>query len=180
MAVMYIPKDMRDRLEPEYKNIAGVYVKFNKTTGEAQAIVLGWDWEKVCADVGISRADFKDRATYRWWWARLRSSVLLMDRQPEDYVSTLKVVEMGNQSSVKAMNTRWMAVGANPLVELGLMPELETTQAPALPAETPTPPEPTLPEERPAPTIPGLPGLALVAAIAIAGAIVYTARRRKR
>jgi hypothetical protein len=63
------------------------------------------------------------------------------------------------------MNAKWMAVGANPLVELGIMPEPETTAAPV-----PTPTEKT----------PSIPGLCVIAAIAIAGALVYVAKRRKR
>ena len=122
MAVMYIPKDVQEQIYPEYQNIAGVFVKFNEATGEAQAIVLGWDWEQTCADCGISRADFRDFSTYKWWWARLRSDVLLMEHEPEEYVSTLKVVDLANQGSVKKMMANWMAVGSNPLVELGIMP----------------------------------------------------------
>jgi formylmethanofuran dehydrogenase subunit E-like metal-binding protein len=123
MAVMYISQDIQDKLYSEYKNIAGIYIRFNEATGEAKALVLGWDWAKTYADCGISGADFGDFSTYRWWWSRLRADVLLADHEPEEYVSTLKVVDLGNQGSVKSMMANWMAAGSNPLVELGLMPE---------------------------------------------------------
>ena len=34
--------------------------------------------------------------------------------------------DLGNQGSVKMLNARWMAVGANPLVELGILEETKT------------------------------------------------------
>jgi formylmethanofuran dehydrogenase subunit E-like metal-binding protein len=163
MAVMYVPSSVIEKLAPEYKNIAGIYIKIGKT-GEAKAIVLGWDWEKVCSDCGFARKDFKGFDSHKWWWVRLRSDVVLMDHEPEEYISELMVKDLGNQGSVKVMNAKWMAVGANPLVELGIMPEPETTAAPV-----PTPTEKT----------PSIPGLCVIAAIAIAGVVVYVARRRK-
>jgi len=134
MAVMYIPGNISKKLPPEYKNIAGIYVKINKT-GEAKAIVLGWDWDKVCSDCGFTRKDFKDFSSYKWWWTRLRADVMLMEHEPEEYISVLMEKDLGNQGSVKAMNARWMAVGANPLVELGIMPP-ENTATPKTPEKT--------------------------------------------
>lgn len=122
MAVMYIPQDIQDKLYAEYQNIAGIYIRFNEATGEAQAVVLGWDWSTCYADCGISSADFSDYSNHKWWWSRIRADVLLMDHEPEEYVSTYKVVDLGNQGSVKKMMSNWMAAGSNPLVELGLMP----------------------------------------------------------
>ena len=136
MAVMYIPKDVQEQIYPEYPNIAGIFIKFNEGTGQAQAMGLGWDWGKARSDCGVSGADFSDFSTYKWWWARLRSNVLLMDHEPEEYVSTLKVVDLGNQVSVKKMMAKWMAVGSNPLVELGLMPKPEPTIVEVVPTWT--------------------------------------------
>ena len=133
MAVMYIPKDVQEKIYPEYQNIAGIFIKFNESTGEAQAIALGWDWSNAQSDCGISGADFKDFSTYKWWWARLRSDVILMDHEPEEYVSTLKTEDLGNQGSVKQMMGKWMAVGSNPLVELGIMPAPEATEKEVVP-----------------------------------------------
>ncbi len=168
MAVMYVPGSVSEKLAPEYKNIAGIYIKMGKT-GEAKAIVLGWDWGKAQSDCGISGADMKGFDSHKWWWARLRSDVVLMDHEPEEYISELMVKDLGNQVSVKVMNAKWMAVGANPLVELGIMPEPETTAAPA---STPVP--------TPAEETPSIPGLGVIAAIAIAGTLVYVAKRRKQ
>ncbi len=123
MAVMYIPRDIQEKLRPEYQNIAGIYIKFNEDTGEAKAIVLGFDWDKLCEDCGISRKDFRDFKTYKWWWARLRADVLMMEHSPEEYVSTLKEVDLGKPGSIKKLMAQWMKVGANPLSELGLMAE---------------------------------------------------------
>jgi len=134
MAVMYIPGNISKKLPPEYKNIAGIYVKIGKT-GEAKAIVLGWDWDKACSDCGITRKDFKDFSSYKWWWTRLRADVMLMEHEPEEYISVLMEKDLGNQGSVKEMNARWMAVGANPLVELGIMAP-ENTATPKTPEKT--------------------------------------------
>ncbi len=123
MAVMYLPKDIQKKLKPEYQNIAGIYIKFNKKTGEARAIVLGFDWNKLCKDCGISRKDFRDFKTYKWWWVRLRSDVLMMDHSPDEYVSTLKEADLGKPGSIKKLMGEWMKVGANPLSRLGLMAE---------------------------------------------------------
>jgi len=134
MAVMYIPGNISKKLPPEYKNIAGIYVKIGKT-GEAKAIVLGWDWDKACSDCGITRKDFKDFSSYKWWWTRLRADVMLMEHEPEEYISVLMEKDLGNQGSIKEMNAKWMAVGANPLVELGIMPP-ENTATPKTPEKT--------------------------------------------
>ena len=105
------------------------------------------------------------RDSYKWWWTRLRADVVLMEHKPEEYISVLMVKDLGNQGSVKAMNARWMAVGANPLVELGIMPAPGATATPV---------------STPAEVTPSIPGLCVLAAIAIAGVVVYAARRRKK
>jgi len=164
MAVMYIPGSTSEKLPPEYRNIAGIYVKIGET-GEAKAIVLGWDWNKACSDCGFTRKDLKDFSSYKWWWTRLRADVVLMEHKPEEYISVLMAKDLGNQGSVKAMNARWTAVGANPLVELGIMPAPGATATPV---------------STPAKATPSVPGLCLIAAIAIAGVGAYAARRRKK
>ncbi len=166
MAVMYVPNSVSEKLASKYQNIAGIYIKMGET-GEAKAIVLGWDWEKVCSDCGFARKDLKGFDSHKWWWVRLRSDVMLMDHEPEEYISELMVKNPGNQGSVKVMNAKWMAVGANPLVELGIMPEPETTAAPA-----------SRPVSAPTGKTPSIPGLGVIAAIA--GAFVYVVKRRKR
>jgi len=125
MAVMYIPKNISNKLPASYKDIAGIYVKLDKD-GNARAIVLGFNWSKVCSDCNISRKDFRDFKSYKWWWARLRADLILMEHEPEDYISVLMEKDLGNQGSVKMLNAKWMAVGANPLVELGILEETET------------------------------------------------------
>ncbi|MCW3139522.1 MAG: FmdE family protein [Methanophagales archaeon] len=166
MAVTYVPDSVKEKLPLEYRNIAGIYVKIGKT-GEAKAIVLGCDWDKVCSDCGFARKDLKDFSSYKWWWTRLRADVVLMEHKPEEYISVLMEKDLGNQGSVKEMNARWMAVGANPLVELGIMSAPGATEAPA---QKPTEKTQT----------PSIPGLCVIAAIAIAGVVVYAARRRKK
>jgi len=124
MAVMYIPSDIKEKMYDQYKSIAGIYVKIDKS-GNAKAIVIGWNWSKVFKDCNVKREYFKDFKTYRWWWARLRCNVLMLDHKPEEYVSVLRVIDLGNQGSIKKMNAKWMKVGFNPLEELDLMPKVK-------------------------------------------------------
>ncbi len=156
---MYVPRNVSDRLAPRYKNLAGIYVKMNRE-GYTKAIVIGWDWNRVYSDCGLSPTDLSDFDSYKWWWSRLRSDVILMDHQPEEYVSELLVKDLGNQGSVKAMNTRWMAVGANPLVELGIISSEKNTST-STPAVTPT----------------TTPGFGII--VAMAGVLVAMGRRRR-
>ncbi len=122
MAVMYLPQ--KDKLYPEYKDLAGIYVKMDKY-GNAKAIVIGFNWNKLFEDCGISGKDFRNFTSYKWWWARLRADVIMLNHNADRYVTTLKVIDLGNQGSVKSLNAKWMSVGENPLVKLGLMKKEE-------------------------------------------------------
>jgi hypothetical protein len=78
--------------------------------------------------------------------------------KPETFVSTLKTFTVESPAEIEKLKS----AGVNPLVELGIMPEPGTTAAPAPTEKTPS-----------------IPGLAVIAAIAIAGVVAYAARRRK-
>ena len=75
---------------------------------------------------------------------------------PETLIHTVKEFDVDSLAELNNLKS----AGVNPLVELGVMPKPETT---------PTPAEET----------PSIPGLGVIAAIAIAGALVYVVRRRK-
>ncbi len=122
MAVMYLQQ--KDKLYPKYKDLAGIYVEVSKN-GYAKAIVIGFNWSKLFKDCNISSEYFKDFKSYKWWWARLKADVVMLKHNPERYVETLKIVDLGNQHSIKSMNANWVSVGENPLVKLGLMPKEE-------------------------------------------------------
>ncbi|MCK4732293.1 MAG: hypothetical protein KAT65_07530, partial [Methanophagales archaeon] len=75
---------------------------------------------------------------------------------PETLIHTVKEFDVASLAELNNLKS----AGVNPLVELGVMPKPETT---------PTPAEKT----------PAIHGIGVIAAIAIAGALVYVVRRRK-
>jgi len=122
MYVKALSKDQIDLLPEEYKNIAGIYIAWNRSIGKGKAVILTFDWNKACKMAGINRSDFKKFNTYHWWYARLKLDIFLMDYldRPDVFVSKIKEFEMDSKMLNK-LNT----AGVNPLTELGL---IETTE----------------------------------------------------
>ena len=157
--VKWLTAEQKAALPKEAKNVANIIIKEDLKTGEREGIVVAFDWDKafqMCGDV--SSKDLKAFDTYRWWYMRLKMDLFMMDYidKPETFVSTIKTFTVESPGEIEKLKS----AGVNPLVELGIMPE---------PGTTPTPTEET----------PSIPGLAVIAAIAIAGALVYASRRRK-
>ena len=160
--VKWLTAEQKAALPKEAKNVANIIIKEDLKTGKGEGIVVAFDWDKafqMCGDV--SRKDLKAFDTYRWWWMRLKMDLFMMDYldKPETFVSTLKTFTVESPDEIEKLKS----AGVNPLVELGIMPEPGTTPTPASAEETPS-----------------IPGLGVIAAIAIAGVVVYAAKRRKR
>ena len=160
--VKWLTAEQKAALPKEAKNVANIIIKEDLKTGKGEGIVVAFDWDKafqMCGDV--SRKDLKAFDTYRWWYMRLKMDLFMMDYldKPETFVSTLKSFTVESPAETEKLKS----AGVNPLVELGIMPEPGTTAAPAPTEKTPS-----------------IPGLAVIAAIAIAGALVYVAKGRKR
>jgi formylmethanofuran dehydrogenase subunit E-like metal-binding protein len=159
--VKWLTAEQKAALPKEAKNVANIIIKEDLKTGKGEGIVVAFDWDKafqMCGDV--SSKDLKAFDTHRWWYMRLKMDLFMMDYldKPETFVSTLKTFTVESPAEIEKLKS----AGVNPLVELGIMPEPGTTAAPAPTEKTPS-----------------IPGLAVIAAIAIAGVVAYAARRRK-
>lgn len=113
-----LSEDQIDLLPKEYKNIAGIYVAWNRSAGKGRAVILTFDWNKACEMAGVNRSDFKKFNTYYWWLARLKLDLFMMNYldKPETFVSKVKEFEIDSKTLNK-LNT----AGVNPLVELRLI-----------------------------------------------------------
>lgn len=159
----YIAKDLTPeqmkQLPEDAKDVANVVIRWDSATGTGKGIVIAWDWDNACQMCGgVSKKDLTAFDTHRWWWMRLKMNQWMLDYMdsPETLIHTVKEFDVDSLAELNNLKS----AGVNPLVELGVMPKPETT---------PTPAEKT----------PAIPGLGVIAAIAIAGALVYVMRRRK-
>ncbi len=159
----YIAKDLTPeqmkQLPEDAKDVANVVIRWDSATGTGKGIVIAWDWDNACQMCGgVSKKDLTAFDTHRWWWMRLKMNQWMLDYMdsPETLIHTVKEFDVDSLAELNNLKS----AGVNPLVELGVMPKSETTQ---------TPTEKT----------PAIPGLGVIAAIAIAGALVYVMRRRK-
>jgi len=160
MFVKWLTQEQKAALPPEAKNVANIVIRWKTGAEKGEGIVVVFDWDKafqMCGDV--SRKDLKAFDTYKWWYVRLKMDLFMMDYlyKPETFVSTIKTFTVESPAEIEKLES----AGVNPLVELDIMPEPETTAAPTK-------------------GVPSIPGLGVIAAIAIAGALVYVAKRRKR
>ena len=158
MFVKWLTKDQMQMLPKEAKNVANIVIKEDQKTGEREGIVLAFDWNKVFEGTGTNATDLRDFGTYKWWWVRLKQDMWLMDYfySPETFVSILKRFTVDSPAEIEELKS----AGVNPLVELGIMP------GPDKAASTET----TL----------SILCLGLIALMAIVGAIVYVARRKRK
>jgi len=156
--VKWLTAEQKAALPKEAKNVANIIIKEDMKTGESEGIVVAFDWDKAYEGSGTNATDLRDFGTYKWWWVRLKMDLWMMDYldRPETFISTIKTFTVESPDEIEKLKS----AGVNPLVELGIMPEPGTTSAPT--EETPS-----------------IPGLAVIAAIAIAGVVAYAARRRK-
>lgn len=159
----YIAKDLTPeqmkQLPEDAKDVANVVIRWDSATGTGKGIVIAWDWDNACQMCGgVSKKDLTAFDTHRWWWMRLKMNQWMLDYMdsPETLIHTVKEFDVASLAELNNLKS----AGVNPLVELGVMPKPETT---------PTPAEKT----------PAIPGLGVIAAIAIAGALVYVVRNRK-
>lgn len=120
MTVMMLSREQSQQLP---SNVAGIYVRWDRGDGRGDAVVLTFDWDRACEQSGIERSWFKDFNTYKWWYARLKMDLDLLDKlgEPEELVSTVE--EFTIESSSELTNLR--IAGVNPYVNIGLMPAPE-------------------------------------------------------
>jgi len=120
MVVKTLSKEQTNALPDNMKNIAGIYIRWDRNKGEGQGIILTFDWNKVCKEAGINRSDFKDFKSYKWWYARLKLDLWMMDYldKPEYLISKVKEFEIDSNTLNKLKTA-----GVDPLIELGIIEE---------------------------------------------------------
>ncbi len=116
--------------KPIPSDLAGIYIKWNKKEGKGNGVVLTFDWGKACKDAGINRSDFKDFKSYKWWYARLKLDLWMMDylNKPEYFISKVKEFKIDSNTLNKLKTA-----GVNPLIELGVIvekPKVEEKKSP--------------------------------------------------
>ncbi len=128
MTVMMLSKEQTDALPEEAKNVAGIYIRWDKKAGNGTALVLAFDWDNASNMCGIERSWFKDFKSYKWWWTRLKMDLWMMDHldDPEMLISTIKEVTIENSDELMKLR----CAGTNPLAELGIMPSQQAETIP--------------------------------------------------
>jgi formylmethanofuran dehydrogenase subunit E-like metal-binding protein len=121
----YVAKDLtteqQDKLPANAKNVAGLFIRWDSATGTGDGLVLAFNWTKASEISEFPMSDFKDFATYKWWWARLKMDLDMMDYidEPETVVETIMEFDVNSPSELSDLKS----AGVNPLVVLGVMPE---------------------------------------------------------
>lgn len=138
-------------------DVAGILVIWNDKESKGKGVVFRFDWIKACEVSDVKRSDFKPeggKSNPVFWTTRVKCNWGLMPYldQPEMLINVAKEFEVTPEMLVK-----FEMAGVNPYVEIGM-----------------------LEEEKKGEEVPVIPCIAVIAAIAIAGALVYTTRRKKR
>ncbi len=124
----YVAKDLtteqQDKLPANAKNVAGIFIRWDRATGTGDGLVLAFNWTKAYQISAVSSSDiFGPQAfvTYKWWWGRLKMDLGMMDYldEPETLVETIMEFDVNSQSELSNLKS----AGVNPLVVLGVMPE---------------------------------------------------------
>jgi formylmethanofuran dehydrogenase subunit E-like metal-binding protein len=152
MFVKWLTLEQMQMLPKEAKNVANIIIKEDQKTGKREGLVLAFDWDKAFEGSGTNATDLRDFGTYKWWWVRLKMDMWMLDYldTPETFVSVLKRFSIDSPAEIEKLKS----AGVNPLVELGIMPGKTGAE------ETPS-----------------IPVLGVIAAIAIAGALVYAVKK---
>ena len=118
MFVKWLTPEQKAMLPDKAKNVANIVIKRDMKTGELKGIVVGFNWSKAMKMGGVKWEDFKSFDTYKWWWARLKLNLLLIDYldKYEMFVYTIKTFSLKPEELEK-----FKSAGVNPLVELGIM-----------------------------------------------------------
>ncbi|MCL6446602.1 MAG: hypothetical protein K6U04_00385 [Armatimonadetes bacterium] len=112
--VKALTKEQEEKLPPEAKTIAGLYIRWDGKSGSGDGLALGFDFDKVRKLAGV--ADYSGPE----WISKLKMNMELMEYldNPETLITTLKRFKV-DADELAALQ----AAGVNPLVEIGLMKE---------------------------------------------------------
>ena len=116
----YVAMHLTPEDSAQLPDVAGIYVRWNSTAGKGDGLVLAFDWTKAAAISEFPMSDFKDFATHKWWWARLKMNLDLMDYldDPGELVSTMHAFPVNSTEDYQKLKY----AGVNPYAELGLLP----------------------------------------------------------
>jgi len=116
MFVMALTDTEKKALNAKYNqsDVAGIYIRWNDTAKEGNALVLAFNWTKVYEVTGTGAKDWKGPA----WGSKLVMDVDMMpyENQPEVFVSTIKEfkVDAGKLAQLQS-------AGMHPLKVAGVM-----------------------------------------------------------
>ncbi|NOR79117.1 MAG: hypothetical protein GQ523_12080 [Methanophagales archaeon] len=116
----YVAMHLTDEDSARLPDVAGIYVRWNSTAGKGDGLVLAFDWTKAAAISEFPMSDFKDFATHKWWWSRLKMNLDMMEYldDPGKLVSTMHSFPVNSTEEYQKLKY----AGVNPYVELGLLP----------------------------------------------------------
>jgi len=114
-----LTKEQKENLSEKAKNVAGIFIRWDSATGTGDGLVLAFNWTKACEISEFPYSYFRDFQTHRWWWARLKMDLDMMDYidEPETVIETIMEFDVNNPSELSKLKS----AGVNPLDELGLM-----------------------------------------------------------
>lgn len=116
MFVMALTDSEKKALNAKYNqsDVAGIYIRWNDTAKEGNALVLGFNWTGVYEVTGTGDKDWKGPA----WGSKLVMDVDMMEywNQPEVFVSTIKEFSVDASKLAQLQNA-----GMHPLKVAGVM-----------------------------------------------------------
>ncbi|MCW7078174.1 MAG: FmdE family protein [Canidatus Methanoxibalbensis ujae] len=115
MAVKTLTEKQRKHLKDN--NVAGIFIRWNKKEKCGDAAVVSFNWDKVYEIAGVNRSDFRSFDTYKWWWARLKTNLALLEHlENNEFVSIVREFRIESADELDHLKS----AGVNPLEELGL------------------------------------------------------------
>ena len=110
-----LTEEQKKMLPDNSKGVAGIYIRWDAKSNSGNGLVLAFDFDKGSELAGVQNATGP--------FVKLKSALTMMDyvNQPEIMVSTLKQFNISSAAELTALQ----AVGANPLVKLGIMEDVK-------------------------------------------------------
>ncbi|HWR40444.1 MAG TPA: FmdE family protein [Patescibacteria group bacterium] len=113
MAVIPVSGEMKAKLIPEAKNMAGIFIRWNEKEKRGEGRVLAFDF-----NAGTKLAGFEGKEGFPWERRLKMNSVYqYYYDQPEIFVSTIKTFELANGERPED----YAKAGVNPLEKLKLL-----------------------------------------------------------
>lgn len=108
---MVLPITDKEKEHLKDKNVAGIFLQFDRKGGGGKGLVVGFDWKKLEEEAGMRREGFP------WEW-RLRLA-LYMARHLKDYQKYVYVIKKFDMEKGEKPET-YFSIGMNPWKKVGL------------------------------------------------------------